>query len=117
MPAAALVLQTDPTGARVRRDMLDLGNTPLPLTIPRGERWTIEVSASGYETRLVTVEGGQPSLTIHLERDARANRGAAAAPPIQPRPFGQTPTARPFGTRSTGAADPRAPDLNNPWAR
>jgi serine/threonine-protein kinase len=122
-PAAPspLMLQTDPPRARVRRDGQDLGDTPLPLLIPRGERWTLELALDGHETRVVTVEGGQPSLTIHLERAARG--GARPVPtiqpiqpiqplgPIQPRPLAPQPMTSP-GRRP----DPRAPDLDDPWA-
>jgi hypothetical protein len=102
-----LMLRTDPAGATVRRDGNDLGDAPVPLLIPPGERWTIELVKEGYESRTVTVVGGQPELTIHLER---------VRPAPRPRPHVEPPEPTP----QPRVAPPRrrvyAPDLNDPWA-
>lgn len=109
-----LMLRTDPPGATVRRDGADLGDTPIPLLIATGERWTVEISHEGYETRTVTLLGGQPELTVHLDAaDARPRprTGRRRAPVPQPQ-------VRPLGGGRGGPArpDPRAPELDNPWA-
>jgi serine/threonine-protein kinase len=110
-----LMLRTDPPSARVRRDGFDLGDTPLPLMIPAGERWTLEISLQGYETRTVTVLGGQPELLLHLtpvapERPIARPRNPIPVPQPEVRPLGPAPTPRP---RNPAVY---APDLDDPWA-
>lgn len=117
-PSQTMRLMTDPTGATVRREGSDLGDTPLELNIPAGERWTIEVSLEGYETRDVTLQGGQPSLTLHLTSDGPAPRGnrRRRRPGLRPRvrPLGPATSPTPSGRR--GRRDVYAPDLDDPWA-
>ncbi|MFK7987460.1 MAG: serine/threonine-protein kinase [Sandaracinaceae bacterium] len=108
--ASTLQLRTDPSGATVRRDGADLGDTPLTLRIPAGERCPLAVGLRGYETRTVMVAGGQPELLLHLT--PAPTRGA----PTPPRPR-LTPQVRPLApARPRGGRDVYAPDLNNPWA-
>lgn len=117
-PAAptALMLQTEPPGATVRRDGADLGDTPVPLLIPRGERWTIEVIKAGFVPRTVTVEGGQSALTLHLEREGGGARPRTLVQPPQPRPLVPTPQPLPPGPSPRPRRDVYAPDLDDPWA-
>ena len=106
-----LMLRTDPPSARVRREGFDLGDSPLPLMIPTGERWTLEVSREGYESRTVTVLGGQPELLLHLSPLPSAPvhaRPTTPAPQPQVRPLGPAP--RPERPAVY------APDLDDPWA-
>ncbi len=112
-PPPPLLLQTEPSGATVRRDGLDLGDTPVPLLIPRGERWTIEVSKDGYEPRTVTVVGGQPALTLHLER---ARGPARPRPFTQPQPRPLVPTPQPLGPGPSSRPRRDTPELDDPWA-
>ncbi len=102
----ALMLRTDPAGATVRHDGRDLGDAPVPLSIPRGERWTLELSKGGYETRRVTVVGGQPELTVHLE-PVRARRTRPVRRSARRR-------SRHDATRERVL---RSPDLTDPWAQ
>ncbi len=67
-------LESDPPGARVRRDGNDLGDTPLMLVVPEGESWQVEVYLRGYETRSVTVTAGQETARVRLERRGRGMR-------------------------------------------
>lgn len=101
-----LMLQSDPPRARVRREGVDLGDTPLALVIPRGERWTIEVSHPRYETRLVTVESGQSTLTLQLDPVSRTRVTPPPDAPVRPRP---TRRSRRSSTGSSELADPWAP--------
>ncbi len=120
-PAAPTMhLVSDPAGATVRREGSDLGDTPLDLRIPPGERWTIEISLESYATRVVTLQGGQSTLTVHLEPIAVED----------PRPIRRPPTYRPPVVRPLAPAPPPtihtppptirrpnpAPDLDDPWA-
>ncbi|MBX3276317.1 MAG: serine/threonine protein kinase [Sandaracinaceae bacterium] len=122
--APALHLETDPTGATVRRDGSDLGDTPLDLRIPRGERWTIEISREGYLTRQVTLQGGQPRLTVHLEpvaEEAPEARPTVRRPTAPPAPV-PLPQVRPFAPIQPAPTPPPrrtgpTPDLDDPWAR
>lgn len=111
-----LTLRTDPSGATVRRDGAELGDTPIPLVIGPGERWTVEISYEGYQTRSVTLLGGQPELTVHLqpveEPPATGRRRRQPVPEPQVRPL--APAPRPQG--GPVRPDPRAPELDNPWA-
>lgn len=78
-------LTTDPDGARVRRGERDLGDAPLNLVIPRGEAWTLDISARGHEDRSLTVRGGQEELHVRLE-PIRAQRSRRQRPPERDRP-------------------------------
>ncbi len=99
---APVMVESDPAGATVRRQGHDLGDTPQSLPIPRGESWEIEVSLEGYQSRTVTVLGGQPSLAIRLRPVAQE-----AAPP--------TKTGRRGGGRPQGGGSDH-PDLTDPWS-
>lgn len=122
-PAAApapLLLRTDPSGARVRLDGVDLGDTPIPLHIPDGERWRIEVSLDRYETRSVTVMSGQEELLLHLEPVAPEPAADSPRPqrPAPPSTRPEAPVVRPLPPPTSGPTHPDvyAPDLDSPWA-
>ncbi len=117
--APLLRLITDPAGATVRRDGSDLGDAPLDLRIPTGARWTLIISLEGYVSRTVVVQGGQPSLTLHLEAAPTAERPRGQRPRRPPVPL---PTVRRLGPATPTPSNPRpnpgtyAPDLDDPWA-
>ncbi len=90
---APVRLVTDPLGARVSRDGIDLGDAPVTLLVPPGEQWTIQVWAAGYENRSVVVSAGQGELRVGLAR-------AAAPAPRRDR--------RPESNRTTDNRDPWA---------
>jgi serine/threonine protein kinase len=74
-------LVTEPPGVNVRHEDEDLGDTPLTLPIPSGERWRLTLSLEGYEPRTITVVHGQPAARVRLT--------AVAAEPVadsRPRP-------------------------------
>jgi serine/threonine protein kinase len=117
-----LMLRTDPPGATVRRDGAELGATPVRLMIPRGQRWTIEILRDGYESRTVTVGGGQPELLVHLERGRGPGPGRrpnAIRQPVGPTPQPLAPQPQPLSPRTTPVVrrpGVYAPDLDDPWA-
>ena len=64
--APPLRVVSEPTGARIRRDGVDLGDAPFTLEIPEGESWTLEVSLAGHETRTVLATPGRDELHVRL---------------------------------------------------
>jgi serine/threonine protein kinase len=121
-PQQTLTLRTDPSGARVRREGADLGDTPVALIIPQGERWMVEISRDGFQTRVITIAAGQPELMVHLEPEEQGRpihgRPRPQQPQIVQQPQVISPQPQPLG--GTSRPRPRgnvyAPDLNDPWA-
>ena len=76
-PVKAQILST-PTGASVFAGGRPLGTTPLTMTSPvAGSRLELELSAKGYKTAKVTVEGGHAGeLAVVLEKVAAKARPA-----------------------------------------
>ena len=113
-------LETTPAGARARHDGSDLGDTPLEVPIPRGERWEIELSHPGFESRVVTVRAGQARVAVTLQ--ARPAAGSPVAAEVEPQAPARPrwPVRRPQrGTRDQGSASgddsERAGDIHDPW--
>ena len=104
----------------VAKQKVDLGDTPIPLHIPDGERWRIEVSLDRYETRSVTVMSGQEELLLHLEPVAPEPAADSPRPqrPAPPSTRPEPPVVRPLPPPTSGPTHPDvyAPDLDNPWA-
>ena len=123
VPAQITTLNTDPPGARVRHEGVDLGDTPITLPIPVGETWQIEVSLRNHVTRTVLVAAGQPQLTLHLEPEQLEPRGARpiarpAYPTPQVRqypPVALPPTPAPQPVYRPPSRNVRTPDLTDPW--
>ena len=70
-PAATTVqLDSEPSGARVHHGDVDLGDAPVGLPIPAGERWELTLSLPGYEPRTIMVAAGQPSAHVRLTPQA-----------------------------------------------
>ncbi len=125
-PAAStspVVVESHPTGVRVRHDGRDLGDTPLNLVIPDGERWTLVLSLPGYETREIVVTSGQGAVRATLERRRRGRRmrsqareespsvetpSSSDAPPSAAAVMMEPPTNMPSRPRT---------DNRDPWAR
>ena len=75
---APVRLASEPPGARVRRDDEDLGDAPVTLQIPPGERWDVRLSLEGYEDRTVTVSAGRGELHVRLRPVAAPEEPVAA---------------------------------------
>jgi len=72
-PAAATIrIETDPPGARIRHGAEDLGDAPFSFELPAGERWELEVSLEGHETRTVLASPGRDVLRVRLSEEAAA---------------------------------------------
>ena len=93
-----VTITVEPEHATVLRGDDDLGNAPLTLAIPEGERWTLEVQAPGYASREITLTGAQRELRVRLQRQRRT-------PPSR---RGSTSTRRRSDNRDPWAED-RAP--------
>lgn len=121
-PPVSLV--SDPPGARVRHGDADLGDAPLSLPIPAGERWELTLSLDGYQPRTITVASGRPTVNVRLSpiptpaepRQVRArNRPSPRREPPpelqpQPRPLPEPPPADTWSPRPQS-------DNRDPWAQ
>lgn len=123
-PSGSLVeavrLLVEPTGARVRRGEIELGDAPLNLPVPSGESWTLRVAADGYESREVTVLAGQGEVRISLERERGGRRPRPVADP-EPTPIAPTPPPvvqpEPTPMREPMREPSIRTDNRDPWAR
>ncbi|MCA9610134.1 MAG: PEGA domain-containing protein, partial [Myxococcales bacterium] len=73
-PAAAareVTVSVLPENATLHRGEDDLGNSPLTIEVPEGERWEIEVRAPGHVPRTITLTGAQREVNVQLERRRR----------------------------------------------
>jgi len=102
-----MTVKSNPSGAEVSHDGVLLGNTPLPLKIPDGEKWALTIHAKGFDDRSVVVDGSMPELMLSLEeKEAKTvapvdHTKKAVADPV-------TPT-EPEKKKQTG-------EIRNPWA-
>ncbi|MEM9068242.1 MAG: protein kinase [Myxococcota bacterium] len=115
-------VQTSPEGASIRRDGRDLGDAPVTLVIPEGESWSLTVALSGYESREISVTGGQGVANIRLRRQRRGSTMRPSSPPpeetVMAPAMEETPMETPMaGTMAPeGGMRPRT-DNRDPWAR
>ncbi len=95
--AHEVTVSVSPESATLHRGDDDLGDSPLTLEVPAGERWTIEVREPGYRSRSITLTGAQREVHVRLVRRPRSSgaRGSATR-------------------ESTGS--PHRSDNRNPWA-
>jgi len=122
-------IDTVPAGAHLSRDGRDLGDAPSALVVPFGESWEIAISAPGYETRNVTITGGQQAITVQLDREPRATarrrarrvtRDTAMATAMEPanEPSVEASIeARPVMTEPAMSPRTRRSENRDPWAR
>jgi len=87
-----------PATATLHRGEDDLGDSPLTVEVPDGERWTLEVRAAGYRTRTITLSGAQREVHVRLLRRPRSSAGSRESSTEE----------------STGR--PHRSDNRNPWA-
>ncbi len=115
-----VLLQSEPTGARVRRDGADLGDAPLTLVLPAGETWTVDVSASGYESRTVSLTGGQQQVHVSLQRRRRGGGGRTPTREATPEPemaaVAMEPVVEP-AMAMEAVMSMTGTDNRDPWAR
>jgi len=108
-----VVGETTPAGARVMRGEDDLGDTPVTLVIPEGERWELRLSARGHEAREVAVTGGQEALHVRLSRVRRATRPVTMEAMVEPPAMD---SAMESMTEAPEGMSPSMTDNRNPWA-
>ena len=125
-----VLLESDPPGARVRRNGSDLGDTPVYLVVPEGESWQVDVYLRGYETRSVTVTAGQEAARVRLERrgsrsmrdprdDIRSSRSPDPEPETTMVEMSEpaTPTTTTMTQSMSMATMTTMTDNVDPWAR
>ncbi|MFK8000631.1 MAG: serine/threonine-protein kinase [Polyangiales bacterium] len=107
---------SDPPGARVEADGVDLGDSPTTIVVRSGESRRITLTLTGYETRTVEVNDRQGEVSVSLRR--RRGRGMRTtvmetAPTVEmvEVPVVETPMTTPM-TSMTGMTDNR-----DPWGR
>lgn len=66
-PDHNVLVLSDPPGAAVFRGNVDLGRTPLKLTIPDDEEWEVHISKARFNTRMVLLRSRQPEVRVPLQ--------------------------------------------------
>lgn len=61
-------LASDPPGARVESNGVDLGDAPTTVVVPRGETRRVTVTLPGYEPRTIELHSRQTEVSVHLRR-------------------------------------------------
>lgn len=114
-----VLVLSDPPGARVEADGVDLGDSPTTIVVGRGETRRISLTLQGYETRTVEVNDRQGEVSVSLRRRrGRGMRTTTAAMDTAPMvemsevPVVETPMTTPMTTSMTGMTDNR-----DPWGR
>ena len=105
-------LLVEPPGAEIERDGAFVGNAPLVLTAS-DEAYTVTVTAEGYTSRTVRIDGTQAEVKVSLAARS-APAGMDDAPPaeaIEPAPQ-PAPSASP---KPAPAAKPNMGDIRDPW--
>ncbi len=116
-------IDTEPSGAHLSRDGVDLGDTPIALVVPRGESWEVAIGADGYETRNVMVTGGQEGITVTLDRlRSRRRTRRRAATTRTPMETAMEAAMEPEPTMETAVPTMmttmrRQSENRDPWAR
>ena len=69
-PPASVDVQvaSDPPGARVEADGVDLGDAPTTIVVERGGTRRVTLRLAGYETRTIAVNDRQPEVSVSLRR-------------------------------------------------
>jgi serine/threonine protein kinase len=132
-PAEASLVRvvSEPPGATIRHEGSDIGDAPVGVPVPPGERWNVEVVLEGYQTRRVTLLGGQAEFRVQLRpvaaeeatEEPAADEGAEEEPARRRFPI-RRPAASSAQPSSPPAAETSQPerqptqrrDLHNPWA-
>ncbi|MBO6935807.1 MAG: serine/threonine protein kinase [Deltaproteobacteria bacterium] len=119
-------IDTVPAGAHLSRDGRDLGDAPSALVVPRGESWEIAISADGYETRNVTITGGQQAITVNLDpepqdtrrrRTRRATMDAPMEAAMEVETAMETEPTMDTSTTTMTSSMTRQSENRDPWAR
>jgi tRNA A-37 threonylcarbamoyl transferase component Bud32 len=103
-----VLFAAEPLDAHVFLGEQDLGQPPLTVDVPVGQKVTVEVRREGYKTKSLTLDGTEAKQTVKLARDLTVR-----APPVK----------KPEKPAATGAASkPSSPSLGgseivNPWAK
>ncbi len=115
---ATVRIETEPPGARIRHGEEDLGDAPFSLELPAGERWELEVSLEGHETRTVFASPGRDVLRVRLTPTPEAETPPVRQTPphvrrrveprSEPEPADPSTTEPQFQDRG---------DLRHPWGR
>jgi len=108
-----VTLTSEPAGARVERDGVALGITPLTVTIAEGEEWIVEVSAKGYEPQKMRLAPDVPSPTVKLDK----TRVRRVSPPPKPEPEPEVAPVEPEPAEPVPVPPPRPSggDMRDPW--
>ena len=104
---------TEPEGARVMVGERDFGNAPAMIPLLAGESAEVELSLEGYETRTVTLTGGQIQTTVRLEREANTRRRQSTRRTSPSETTSETSMETDTSTSGTGGG--RQTDNRNPW--
>jgi eukaryotic-like serine/threonine-protein kinase len=68
-----------PTAAHVFLGDRDLGQSPVSLDVPKGERVTVEVRHPGYQTKVLELDGSEPRTSVELVSKSKKKKRATRA--------------------------------------
>jgi serine/threonine-protein kinase len=111
----AVTLTTEPEGAKVERDGVALGVTPLSVTIAEGDEWIVLVTAPGYVDEKVRLAPDVPEPTVKLQKVRRS--APKPAPVKTPEPEPEPEVAQPPEPVPAPQPPPRPTggDMRDPW--
>ena len=106
-------LVSHPVGAHVQHGEEDLGDAPLLLRIPDGERWELTLTHPERAPRTVTVQAGQGQVDVSLDPSPTPDDSMAQDPAEQAPAEVETPAERPPRPSSGRRPPPREPPRPN----
>jgi hypothetical protein len=100
--AKRVLFVTEPLGARVFRDGVDLGFAPLTIDVAPGQVAKLEIRREGYKSEIKTLDGSQPKVLVKLDKTEGPRPRGSAAPPESP---------------AAGPVPIGGGEIVNPWAK
>lgn len=119
MGAAASVdvqVSSEPPGARVVADGVDLGDAPTTLVVAAGETRRVTLTLAGHESRTVEVNDRQTEVSVRLSRrrGSRMRATPTEMDPVESVEMVVAPVETPMTTPMTTSG---MTDNRNPWGR
>lgn len=107
-----VLFAAEPLDAHVFLGEQDLGQPPLTVDVPVGQKVTVEVRREGYKSKSLVLDGSDAKQTIKLARDLAVRTPPPVKKPDKPATPGTPPKPSKPSSPSLGGSE-----IVNPWAK
>lgn len=107
-----VLFAAEPLDAHVFLGEQDLGQPPLTVDVPVGQKVTVEVRREGYKSKSLVLDGSDAKQTVKLARDLAVRTPPPVKKPDKPATPGTPPKPSKPSSPSLGGSE-----IVNPWAK